>query len=55
MMMIMKKEHAKLEKYQGLREQLQRMWPPQAGEVAPADPRNNIRGLCLEECSARNS
>ena len=54
---IRKKEHEKVEKYQGLREQLERMWKVKASVVPvvvgalgavtpklgdPADPRNNI-------------
>uniref|UniRef100_A0A3P9BMG6 MAGUK p55 subfamily member 7 n=1 Tax=Maylandia zebra TaxID=106582 RepID=A0A3P9BMG6_9CICH len=42
---IRKKEHEKLEKYQGLREELERMWR----RVAPADPGNNIGDLCPED------
>lgn len=46
-----KKENKKLEKYQGLREELEEMWRVKATvvlwvvgrpEAAPTDPRNNI-------------
>lgn len=66
---IKKKEHEKLEKYQGLKEELEKMWKGRAPVVpvvigalgavtpklAPAESRYNIRGLCPEECSLRNS
>ena len=63
---IRKKEHKKLEKYQGLKEDLQKMWKMkatavpvirrglQAGRVTPVDPENNIRDLYLEERRPRN-
>lgn len=61
---IMKKEQEKLQKYQGLREQLEGMWRMrtllipvvigalEAVNVAPTGPRNNIWDLRPEECSA---
>ncbi|XP_055368940.1 uncharacterized protein LOC129604854 [Betta splendens] len=67
---IRKKEHEKLEKYQGLREKLEKAWKvkggacvdrstggcdPQTGGVATTDPWKNIRHLSPEKCSARNS
>ncbi len=68
---IRKKEHEKLEKYQGLREELEKAWRVKAtvvpvvigalGAVTPklqeatADPRKNIRYLSPEKCSSRNS
>ena len=63
---IKKKEYEKLEKYQGLKEELERMWKVKA-KVVPVvigalgavsrklEEWNNIRTLCPEECSARNS
>ena len=67
---IRKKEHEKLEKYQGLKEELEKMWRVKATMVrvvigalgavshnlmAPGDSRYNIWGLCPEEFSPRNS
>uniref|UniRef100_A0A8C5DHN0 PiggyBac transposable element-derived protein domain-containing protein n=1 Tax=Gouania willdenowi TaxID=441366 RepID=A0A8C5DHN0_GOUWI len=67
---IRKKEHEKLEKYQGpgVGENLEgegisgarghwgtRGSDPQTGGVAPADPRKYIRHLGPEKCSSRNS
>ena len=66
---IKKKEYEKLEKYRGLKEELERTWKVKvkvapvvigalgkvAGRVAPTDPGNNIRTVCPEERGARNS
>ncbi|XP_055362142.1 uncharacterized protein LOC129603668 [Betta splendens] len=66
---IRKKEHEKLEKYQGLREELEKAWKVKAtvvvigalGVVTPnleewlRHPWKNIRHLSPEKCSPRNS
>lgn len=57
---IRKKEFEKLEKCQGLKEELKNKVVPVVVGVlrvvsTPEDPRNNIRTLCPEKCSAANS
>ena len=65
---IKKKEHKILKKYQGLKEEVGKMWEvkaavvpvvneccdSQTGRVAPTDSGNTVRDLCPEEKSSRN-
>lgn len=65
-----KKEDEQIEEYQGLKEQLEQTWMVQrdpsgnrnigscnlkSGRVKAGDSSHNIRGLCPEEHSAKNS
>ena len=58
---IKKKEHEKPEKYQGLKEEVEKKWELKAAVVPVvigalrADPGNNIRDLCPEKRSSKNS